>query len=278
MDEHLPFSDPHFRHYVSLNFGVAAGIAADAMIATLSRFSSFHNRRAAVKWAAAIGLTHWIFPLVGFIGGWYAAINVPLSAAVYLFGAGVMAWFVSTVVREAAGLTENGGDDNAGIWESRTHFWAAIWGVSLDALITGPGKTSATAAWTEVEVWLSFPIVGFLVFGFVMSATFFARLLQERYANPASSLHPTRHGATHRTARDRWKLGVFFTVGTWFEILIFSYFGLLAVAQTLRLVDVPIGGAMVLAAAALVGSALFIPLHGRVHEAQIRRADRAFDL
>ena len=92
MDEQLALADSHLRHYISLNVGVAAGIAADAMLATLSRFSSFPDRRSALIWAAAIGFTHWIFPLVGFIGGWYAAINVPLSATVYLFGAGVMAW------------------------------------------------------------------------------------------------------------------------------------------------------------------------------------------
>ena len=42
-------SDPHFRHHVFINLGVATGIAIDAMIATLSRFSSFPNGRAVLK-------------------------------------------------------------------------------------------------------------------------------------------------------------------------------------------------------------------------------------
>lgn len=277
IDELLPFGDAHFRHYVSLNLGVAAGIAADAMIATLSRFSSFPNGRAALKWGAAIGFTHWLFPLVGFIGGWYAAVNVPPSTLVYLFGAGVMAWFVSGVVRESAGLTHTGDDENSSsIWASRKHFWAAVWGVSIDALITGPGKTSATAGWTETEVWLSFPIVGFLVFVFVMCAAYFARLLRVKYATSASNLRPRQQGVADDRARARRKLGIFFTVGTWFEISIFSYFGLLAVAQTLRINDVPVPGLLIFAATGAIGAAIFLSLHKRVRDNQMRRADKAF--
>lgn len=151
MDEFLPFADAGLRYYIYLNLGVAAGIAADAMTATLSRFSSFSDGRAALKWGSAIGFTHWLFPLVGLIGGWYAAINTPLSTIVYMIGAVVMAWFVSEVVKEAAGPSnENEDNDGASLWSSRKHFWAAVWGVSIDALITGPGKTPATAGWSEI--------------------------------------------------------------------------------------------------------------------------------
>jgi putative Mn2+ efflux pump MntP len=273
MDELLSFADAHFRHYIYLNIGVAAGIAADAMIATLSRFSSFPNGRAALKWGSAIGFTHWLFPLVGFIGGWYAAINAPLSTAVYLFGAGVMAWFVKEVVKESAGMSGSPDDDDnqAGIWASRTHFWAAVWGVSIDALVTGPGKTSATAGWSEIEVWFSFPIVGFVVFVLVMLAAYVATILQKRYANA------NRTEATIADAKARWRLAVFFTVGTWFEILIFSYFGLLAVAQTLRIYDVPVDGILIFATTGLIGTVLFLWLHTNVRERQTRRAYAAFD-
>ncbi|MDP6455063.1 MAG: manganese efflux pump [SAR202 cluster bacterium] len=272
MDEALPFADAHFRHYVYLNLGVAAGIAADAMIATLSRFSSFPDGRSALKWGAAIGFTHWLFPLVGFIGGWYAAVNVPLSTGVYLFGAGVMTWFVREVVREAAGLSDTDDtDDGASIWASRTHFWAAVWGVSIDALVTGPGKTSATAGWSELEVWLSFPIVGLVVFLLVMVAAYVATILQKRYSRVSLQ------GAVVADARDQWRLGVFFTVGTWFEILIFSYFGLLAIAQTLRIYDVPVDGVLVFAATGSVGTVLFLFLHQKVRERQKIRAVFAFE-
>jgi hypothetical protein len=273
------FNDVHLRHYIFLNLGVAAGIAADAMIATLGRFSSFPNGKAALKWGSAIGFTHWLFPLVGFIGGWYAAINVPLSTVVYLIGAGVMAWFVSEVVKEAAGLSGDGEEDiERNIWGSRKHFWAAVWGVSIDALITGPGKTSATAGWTEFEVWLSFPIVGFVVFLFVMVAAHFARILRDRYTVASPDVNAGVKGGSDRSARDRWRLGIFFTVGTWFEILIFSYFGLLAVAQILRLYAVPIDAILVFTATGIIGISLFAPLRKRVRDRQIRRADRAFGM
>ena len=272
MDEILPFVDAHFRHYIYLNLGVASGIAADAMIATLSRFSSFPDGRVALKWGAAIGFTHWLFPLVGFIGGWYAAVNVPLSTIVYLFGAGVMTWFVKEVVKEAAGLSdEDDTEDQASIWTSRTHFWAAVWGVSIDALVTGPGKTSATAGWTEIEVWLSFPMVGFVVFVLVMAAAYIATILQKRYSRVS------QQEAIVVDTRDQRRLWIFFTVGTWFEILIFSYFGLLAVAQTLRIYDVPVDGVLVFAATGSVGIVLFMSLHKNVNVRQKSRALSAFE-
>lgn len=279
MDEILPFADTSFRHFIYVNLGVAAGIAADAMIATLSRFSSFPNGRAALKWGSAIGFTHWLFPLVGFIGGWYAAINTPLSTIVYMIGAVVMTWFVSEVVKEAAGLS-NAGEDNieTSIWTSRKHFWAAVWGVSLDALITGPGKTSATAGWSEIEVWLSFPIVGFVVFILVMCATYIAKLLRDKNTLSANGLDLSLQETIDITARDRWKLGIFFTAGTWFEILIFSYFGLLALTQTVRLYDVPVDGIIVFGATGLVGTVLFLPLRKKVRANQTKRADKAFGL
>ena len=274
MDDLLLFANSHFRHYIFLNLGVAAGIAADAMIATLSRFSSFPDGRAALKCGAAIGFTHWLFPLVGFIGGWYAAINTPLSTIVYLVGTIVMTWFISEVVKDTAGFSNY--DDHgpkASMWSSRKHFWAAVWAVSLDALITGPGKTSATASWSEVEVWFSFPIVGFVL---VMFATYIARKLQNRYAVSSGASGADPRATLDQCIRDRRRLGIFFTVGTWFEMLIFSYFGLLALTQTVRLYGITVDGIVVFIVTGLVGLAIFIPLYKKVRANQVSRAEQAF--
>lgn len=277
MDEFLHFADANFQHYILLNLGVAAGIAADAMIATLSRFGSFSDGRSALKWGSAIGFTHWLFPLVGFIGGWYAAINTPLSTIVYMTGAVVMTWFVSEVVKDAAGLSgKDEGGTEVSIWSSRKHFWAAVWAVSLDALLTGPGKTSATAGWSEVEVWLSFPIVGFVVFLLVMCAAYFARLLQKKYSVSGNGLGISQQNTIEKSVRDRRRLGIFFTAGTWFEILVFSYFGLLALTQTVRLYGIPVDGIVVFGATGLIGFALFLPLRKKVRANQISRAEQAF--
>ncbi|NIO07567.1 MAG: hypothetical protein GTO40_05985, partial [Deltaproteobacteria bacterium] len=210
--------------------------------------------------------------------GWYAAINVPLSTIVYLVGAGVMAWFVSEVVKEAAGFHIESEDDAAGrdIWSSHKYFWAAVWGVSIDALVTGPGKTSATAGWSELEVWLSFPIVGFVVFLLVMAAGYIAKLLRDRYES--ISHYSTQHlgELAAQNEKDRWRLGLFFTAGTWFEILIFSYFGLLAIALTVRLHDLPVHGSLVFIGTGLVGFGLFLPLRKKVRATQVMRANIAF--
>lgn len=276
MDD-LLLLDSNFRHYIFLNLGVASGIAADAMIATLSRFSSFADGRSALKWGSAIGFTHWLFPLVGFIGGWYAAINTPLSTIVYMVGAVVMAWFISEVVKEAAGFSDESDEDlQTSIWSSRKHFWAAVWAVSIDALVTGPGKTSATAGWSEIEVWLSFPIVGIVVFLLVMLAAYVAKLLRDKYTPANYGPDADLDSMMETSVRDRWRLGLFFTAGTWFEIVIFSYFGLLALTQTVRLYGIPVDGLVVFLAAGLVGIMLFIPLGKRVRARQIRRAENSF--
>jgi len=101
----------------------------DSHPATLSRFP---ERRTALKWGSAIGFTHWLFPLVGFICGWYAAINSPLSTIVYLIGAIVMTWLVSEIVKDVSGLSNEDDDGpEASVWSSRKQFRAAVWAVSL---------------------------------------------------------------------------------------------------------------------------------------------------
>ena len=79
-----------------------------------------------------------------------------------------------------------------------------------------------------------------------------------------------------QSIRDRRRLGIFFTAGTWFEILIFSYFGLLALTQTVRLYGVAVDGVIVFIATGLVVLAIFVPLHKKVRANQISRAEQAF--
>src|SRR4051794_5113993 len=125
--------------YVLINIGIGAGIAADAMLATITRARVLSGAKAAIKWAGAIGLTHWLFPMVGFLGGWYLATHGVARALVYGIGGGVLLFYVFRVLRDRTNLAV--GDAAA---SETLSFWLAVWGVSIDALVTGPGKAAAT--------------------------------------------------------------------------------------------------------------------------------------
>lgn len=248
--------------YLLTNLAVGFGIAADAMVATISRFHRFKTLPDAVRWASAIGVTHVLFPLAGFIGGWYAAKKTGVSVLIYGAGAVLMAWFITTVLHEAIGLTCKDDEEEIG-WFTRvlqrySPFWAAVWAVSVDALVSGPGKTAATAHWSEWEVWLSFPIVGAIVFGLVLASAYPAVLLHRRWLSG--------------TATSSRGLGRFFTIGTWTEIVIFVYFGLLAVRETLGALSIPIALPWVFGVAALVALVLYAGLGSRLCEAQMQAA------
>lgn len=211
--------------YLLINGAIGIGIAADAVIATIGRFKRFESGRDALVWAAAIGFTHTVFPMVGFIGLWYAANSFPsLKASIYGAGFVIMVWFISDVVREIAGLDHGDGateeeerDFFYRFLSQHSRFWAAVWAVSIDALVTGPGKTAATAQWTQAQVLGSFPLIGLVVFSLVMLSAWPAirlrRFWQEKkFDNP-------------------YGLARFTAIGSWVELSIFLYFAYLAVSE-----------------------------------------------
>jgi hypothetical protein len=213
--------------YLLINAAIGIGIATDAVIATIGRFRRFECLKDALTWAGAIGLTHTVFPMVGLIGLWYAASSFPsLKAGIYGAGFGVMVWFVTEVIREIAGL---GGDEPAADESDRdffyhflarhSRFWAAVWAVSIDALVTGPGKTAATAHWTQAQVLASFPLVGLVVFGLVMLSAWPAIAIRRRWQA--------------RQFKDPQSLARFTTIGSWIELGIFLYFAYLAISEML---------------------------------------------
>ncbi|MGK7888919.1 MAG: hypothetical protein AB4042_06260, partial [Leptolyngbyaceae cyanobacterium] len=213
--------------YLLINSAIGAGIAADAIIATVSRFRRFEEAKDALAWAAAIGLTHTLFPMIGLIGLWYAASSFPsLKAGIYGAGFIVMVWFITEVIREVAGFesedeegddTESDSDFFYRFLAQHSRFWAAVWAVSIDALVTGPGKTAATAQWTQAQVWGSFPLVGLVVFGLVMLSAW-----------PALAL---RHHWQQNQFDNPRGLAQFTTIGSWIELSIFLYFAYLAVSE-----------------------------------------------
>lgn len=213
--------------YLLINGAIGIGIAADAVIATVGRFRRFATGRDALTWAAAIGFTHTVFPMIGLIGLWYAASSFPsLKAIIYGVGFVVMLWFITEVIREIAGLADEEEDESeeSNIFfyhflAKHSRFWAAVWAVSVDALVAGPGKTAATAQWTQAQVLWSFPLVGLVVFGLVMLSAWPAILLR-RYWKANKFQDP--RGLARFTA-----------IGSWVELSVFLYFAYLAVSEML---------------------------------------------
>jgi putative Mn2+ efflux pump MntP len=200
------------HYYVGINIGIGAGIAADAMLATIARARTLHSFRDAMKWASAIGLTHWLFPMVGFLGGWFLASHGVARALVYGLGGAVLMGYVLHVLRERSGVV-----DGEAAKAVQFSFWLAVWGVSVDALITGPGKAAATAHWTKPQVMLSFPFVGIVVFVLVLLSTVPAMMLHER-------IKKARTGS--------WRpLSWFFFAATWVEVLVFTWFATLSLTE-----------------------------------------------
>jgi len=212
--------------YLLINGAIGIGIAADAVIATIGRFRRFECVKDALAWAAAIGFTHTIFPMIGLIGLWYAASSFPsLKAGIYGAGFLVMVWFITEVIREIAGFnTDDDADDSDEekdflyqFLSRHSKFWAAVWAVSIDALVTGPGKTAATAQWSQAQVLGSFPLVGFVVFGLVMLSAWPAIALRRRWQQ--------------KKFDDPRGLARFTAIGSWIELSIFLYFAYLAVSE-----------------------------------------------
>ena len=94
--------------------------------------------------------------------------------------------------------------------------------------------------------------------------------ITDRYAVSSAASVAGQQANLDQSIRDRRRLGIFFTVCTWFEILIFSCFGLLVLTQTVRVDDI-----VVFIVTGLVGLAIFMPLHNNVRANQISRAEQA---
>lgn len=266
----MPYSSGEVQ-YLLINGAIGVGISADAVIATIGRFRRFDSVRDALTWAAAIGLTHTVFPMVGLIGLWYAASSFPsFKAGIYGAGSLVMFWFIAEVVKEAGGWGEE--TDAADAPETsdflyqflakHSSFWAAVWAVSIDALVTGPGKTAATAQWTQAQVIGSFPLVGFVVFGLVMLGAWPALLLRKYWCD--------------NRIRDPRGLARFTAIGAWIEIGIFLYFAFLALLEMAIALGVqPAMSEFFLAGilGAIATILLLLSLWGRVWSHQLQEAE-----
>jgi hypothetical protein len=198
-----------WSEYFVLNAFAAVAISLDAALMILLRFRSLRSRRNALLWAGAVAATHVTFPMLGFVGGWYLVSRYRMETAVY--GVGVVALIV--LLRHLlAEATESGHEEHRAL-DIRIGSWAGFWVpvlvVSLDALLSGPGKVVMLDRYSDTLAMVSFLIVGLLVGAFTLTAGLIAWEIQRLGVG-----HYPSPGRLLTTAR----------VGVFAELALFSFF------------------------------------------------------
>ncbi len=213
-------SGARWLEYGWLNLSGGLAIAVDAQILVLLRFRTLTTRAATLRWAAAVGLTHLLFPLVGFLGGWVLLERYRMALLVYTVGSVLMAFLIGWILREATQPQEFGDDVGGNRAGEAVSFWASVLLVSYDALLSGPGKTVLFDRFPRALVLLSFLIVGILVAVFTLCAAWVARWLRGRLfsGSPMSAL----------------QLGRILASAIVLEIVVFSFFMVWSGVQSLR--------------------------------------------
>ncbi|MCU1264384.1 MAG: mntP [Acidobacteria bacterium] len=161
--------------YFLLNFSAACAIALDACLLVVLKFKDFSRPTDALKWAGAVGLTHVLFPMIGFVGGWILIERFHFAVAIYALGAVLLAVLLCIIVREGIQLTAEAQDKTVA-GRQVFAFWIPVFYVSLDALLSGPGKTVLIDRYPKNLAVLSF----FLVGSFVAFLTLLAGLVSRR--------------------------------------------------------------------------------------------------
>lgn len=209
--------------YASVNISAAAAIAIDACILVILNFRHFSKNAVAFQWAGAVGSTHVLFPMIGFMGGWFFIEQYNLAAVVYPLGAILLGILIGFVIREsvkphseAKSTLTIGGPISVRILA----FWIPIMYVSLDALLAGPGKTVFLDRYSNALAWVSFLIVGVLVALFVLVAGGVSRIIHEWRVG----------GRLSSSAR----LAQSITAGVIAEIILFSFFMVWSIAKSIE--------------------------------------------
>jgi len=207
--------------YAVLNLSAASAIALDACLLVIVKFRDFSKPTDALKWAGAVGLTHVLFPMFGFVGGWLIINRYPAAASgIYALGAILLGILIYVVVREAIepeSVLESNLSHGVAATTSFYSFWVPVFYVSLDALLSGLGKTVLIARYPKQLAVLSFLIVGSLVAFLTLLAGLISRRLHQRWISNNS---PTVAGIARAT-----------TIGVISEIVLFSFFLIWCVAD-----------------------------------------------
>jgi len=250
--------------YFILNFFAASAIALDACLLVLLKFKQFSRATDALKWAAAIGLTHVLFPMIGFVGGWLLIERYPsIESGIYAFGALLLGILIYFVIREATETEKE--HEPLKPTKPVSHlfnFWVPVMYVSIDALLSGPGKTVLIDRYPKHLAVLSFVLVGSLVAVFTLLAGVISRKLHIRW------LASYRLSAT--------ALAKTATLGIVGEIVLFSLFFVWCIADFLiklpRGTNLQISFAFILVVGLASGATLSLLFFKNIWAIQIRKA------
>jgi hypothetical protein len=236
------------RGFWSGNLAIGAGLAADAVIATLGVAASIQRRWGRwLYWTLGVTFTHWLFPLIGFSIGWVARDHGAIVRGVYLLGA-LLLWrhLHRNVVQHA--LEERPARPPRAT--SYSELSLVILGVSIDALLSGPAQSVVARQWTGAELSVSFAAIGVIVFALVCAS--------------ASACLLALHVARARGRSIAASLGMTaFVAASWtIEVIVFSGFVTLALGRALLPSDVSHFG-LVAAGTGLAAALLLWLLHAR---------------
>jgi len=250
--------------YFILNFFAASAIALDACLLVLLKFKDFSRATDALKWAAAIGLTHVLFPMIGFVGGWFVIEHYPsIESGIYAFGAILLGILIYVIIREAIATEKE--HESFSSTKPVSHFfsfWVPVMYVSIDALLSGPGKTVLIDRYPKNLAVFSFFLIGSLVALFTLIAGGISRRLYIRWLeNRLLSVAEIAKVAT---------LGI---IG---EIVLFSFFFVWCIADFLiklpQGINSQISFAFILVAGLATGATLSLLFFKNIWATQIKKA------
>jgi len=262
----MPLSD--WVDFAFLNVSAAAAIALDACILIIIRFRDMRDNLQTLRWAVAVGLTHALFPMIGFVGGWYLITEFSLAAPIYFVGALLLGLLIVSVIKEAVQESADegpGGQSMATKYGPILAFWVPVLYVSIDALLSGPGKTVLLDRYPDTFAWLSFLAVGVLVGLFTLFAGAVSRYIHRRWiSNNLDSPAAVALGMT---------------IGTVCEITLFSFFLTWCLAkfaeELLKGEGSEISFLYVVAASVLVGVAITLILAKKIMSASMFKVEAA---
>lgn len=246
--------------YFLLNFSAACAIALDACLLVVLKFRDFSRPTDALKWAAAVGLTHVLFPMIGFVGGWIIIQRFHFAVAIYALGAVLLAVLLWIIIREAIHATPK--VDNTITRTQLFAFWIPVFYVSLDALLSGPGKTVLIDRYPKDLAVLSFLLVGSLVAFLTLLAGLVSRRLHIKWVT---------HRLTSITG-----LAKAVSFGIIGELLLFSFFLAWCIADVLMNYRRPqhfeIPFPLILIAGLCIGGTMSAIFFSKIWSAQLAKA------
>lgn len=201
------------------------GIAVDVAVATLAMYRKLGSSRSKHAWIFGVGATHILFPILS--GTATAGTEIGAEkigageiAQRTLSGAGFLILSKFLYGEMKGGQGDEDIDVIGALDQSTLKYLAALWSVSVDALISGPVKweQARTSHWNNNDIFTSIVIGGLTVSLVAAAALKGAEMLHSRYGNDGSA------DVDNRLKRwDQPLLGV--------EALALNYFGINAVVN-----------------------------------------------